>query len=184
MVYLATPWRDLAWFCVLAEYGSERLARDEISRKGFTVFAPTIFKPATRARRNAVGAIIPAKPAGSAPLFGRYQFVQFRRSDPWEDIRGLPGVEGILGTAPDSPVPISNHIIDVIRLMCDANGCFHEKGEVPNSLVGKLLRLLEGPFSSFEGICDWAEDGEARVTITAFNRPCSVTVEQTAVEAV
>lgn len=151
---------------------------------GFEVFAPTIWKPATRARRNTVGAIIPARPAGVGPLFRTYFFARFRLIDYWRTRDGLPNVETILGLASHAPTPVPDRAMEFLRGMCDADGCFHEDGEVPNTLVGKMLRLLEGPFVGFEGICDWAEDGEARATITAFNRPCPVTVDQEMVEVV
>lgn len=91
-------------------------------------------------------------------------------------------VDTILGLAPDAPTPLSDRVIDLIRGMCDANGCYHEDGDTPNTLVGALLRLLSGPFAGFEGVCDWSKDGKARVPVTVFGRSCPITVDQAMVE--
>lgn len=175
---------DLArWYCARTRYDSEQAAAEEIGSQGFDVFAPTISKPATRARRNAVGAIIPARPARTAPLFKTYIFSRFRLIDYWRSRQHLPSVEAILGLA-DAPTPMPDRAMDLIRGMCDAGGCYHEDGDVPNSLVGALMRLLEGPFTGFEAVCDWSDGQQVRVPIQLFGRECPITVDQTAVELV
>lgn len=151
---------------------------------GFEVFAPTIWKPATRARRNAVGALIPGRPASVGPLFKTYVFSRFRLVDHWQQIRDLPSIETILGLAPDSPTPMPERAMELIRGMCDADGCFHEAGDAPNSLVGALVRMLDGPMSGFEGVCDWSDDQRVRVLLSLFGRDCPITVDQAAVELV
>jgi transcription antitermination factor NusG len=199
---------DPHWYCVLAQHAGEsdaadevrarhfeagkprprktpaEAAADEISAKGFEVFAPTIWKPATRARRNAVGALIPGRPAGAGPLFGRYIFSRFRLVDYWIARSELPSVETLLGLAPYAPTRMPERAMELIRGMCDANGCFHEGGDVPNSLVGALVRVLDGPFISFEGIVDWSDDDRVRVMLGIFGRECPTIFDQTAVEVV
>jgi transcription antitermination factor NusG len=165
-------------------YGGERQAAAECRSAGFDVFAPTIFKPATRARRNAVGAIIPARPASAVPLFPNYIFSRFRVIDYWRYRGDLPSVAGLLSLAPDAPTPMPDRAISLIRGMCGADDCYHEDGDTPNTLVGALLRLLSGPFSGFEGICDWSGDGKARMPVTFCGRPCPITVDQEMVEVV
>lgn len=128
--------------------------------------------------------MIPARPACEAPLFGNYIFSRFTRHAYWQQLREMECVDTILGLAPDAPTPLPDRVISLIRGMCDANGCYHEDGDTPNTLVGALLRLLSGPFSGFEGICDWSEDGKARVPVTVFGRSCPVTVDQAMVEVV
>lgn len=193
----------LRWYCIRTAYApewwAERAARlllfpppayervpaaaEAIRSAGFEVFAPTIFKPATKRRRNVVGAMIPARPAGERPLFGNYIFARFTRHAYWQQLRDMACVDTILGLAPEAPTPLPDRAIDLIRGMCDAGGCYHEDGDTPNTLVGALLRVLSGPFSGFEGVCDWSEDGEARLELTIFNRPCPTVFDQTMVEA-
>jgi transcription antitermination factor NusG len=181
----AVVWNDVPrWYCVRSQYASEALATAQIVKAGFEVFVPTELKPATRARRNAIGAIIPARPARVVGLFPRYQFVQFRRRDQWQKIRELPGVDCILGTAHDTPIPMPERAMEFLRGMCDADGRFHENGEAPNSLVGALVRMTEGPMTMFEGICDWSDGQRVRVLLALFGRPCPVTVDQAVVEMV
>jgi transcription antitermination factor NusG len=175
---------DLRWYCIRSRYALEQDAEAEIWMAGFEVFAPTIWKPATRARRNTVGAIIPARPAGVGPLFKTYFFARFRLIDYWQQIRDLPSIETILGLAPDSPTPMPEHAMELIRGMCGADGCYHEDGDEPNSLVGALVRMLDGPMSSFEGVCDWSDGQRVRVLLSLFGRDCPITVDQDAVETV
>lgn len=172
------------WYCAHTRYASESDAADAISAAGFEVFAPTIWEAATRARRNAEGARIPAKEAGVGPLFRTYIFARFRISDFWQQIRDMPSIDTILGLAPDAPTAMPERAIELIRGMCDANGCFHEAGDAPNSMVGKLLRMMDGPMTSFEGPCDWSDGQRVRVLLSIFGRPCPIIVDQDAVEAV
>jgi transcription antitermination factor NusG len=194
---------DLHWYCIRTAYApewwAERAARlllfpppayerepaaaEAIRSAGFEVFAPTIFKPATRRRRNVVGAMIPARPAGERPLFGNYIFARFARHGYWQQLRDMECVDTILGLAPDAPTPLPDRAIELIRGMCDANGCFHERGEVPNSLVGTLMRVTDGSFTSFEGICDWSDGQRVRLMLAMFGRPCPTVFDQTMVEA-
>jgi transcription antitermination factor NusG len=183
VVYFARP-QDLQWYCVRTQWGEDRTAAIEIGMAGFDSFAPTMLKPAVRARRLVSGQIRPARPARIEPLFLRYQFARFRRSDDWQRIRELPGVEGILGPAPDMPSAVSDAAIDVIRGMCSANGCLYPAGELPSSMVGTQVRMLEGPMISFEGMCDWSDGERVRVLLSLFGRPCPVTVLREAVEAI
>lgn len=178
------PAEDLRWYCVHTRYGCEDTAAVEIGELGFQVFAPTIFMPATRRRRNAVGAMIPARPASSEPLFRDYIFSQFRLVDRWQRIRALSSVDGILGAGSLAPQPVPERAIELIRGRCDAFGCFHENAEQPNSLVGAMLRVIDGAFSSFSGPCDWSEDGRVRVLLSMFGRECPIEIDEGAVELV
>jgi len=184
-VVIWQPADGLRWYCVRTRYEDEKLAAIQIGLAGFDVFAPTVWKPAMRARRDAFGVLRPARPAHLRPLFQRYQFVRFHLSDNWQDIRELPGVDGILGTAPDRPVAMPAWAIEQIRSRCSENGCVYPSspGQPENALVGKLVRLTEGPMTSFEGICDWSDSKRVRVLLSLFGRDCPITVDQTAVEA-
>jgi transcription antitermination factor NusG len=181
ILYLARP--DVPhWYCVRTRDVTDAAA--EIWSQGFEVFEPTIWRPATRRRRNVVGAMIPARPAGEAPLFRPYIFSRFRLIDFWRLRDKLPSVETILGLAPDAPTPLPDWAIARVRGMCDGSGCYHEGDDTPNSLVGHLLRILGGAFTSFEGKCESSGDGEVEVMLRMFGRDCPVMVDQCDVELV
>jgi transcription antitermination factor NusG len=183
IVYLERP--DAArWYCARTRYGCEQDAAAEILSQGFEVFAPSIWKPATRARRNAAGAMIPAREASFGPLFRTYIFARFRLADYWQARSRVPSVEAILGLAPDAPTPLPDRAVELIRGMCDADGCFHEDGEAPNSLVGSLVRMTEGPMDRFEGVCDWSDGQRVRVLLSLLGRDNPVTVPTAWVEPV
>lgn len=179
-VYLPRP--DAAhWYCVRTRDASDAAA--EIWSQGFEVFEPTIWRPATRRRRNVMGAMIPARPAGDGPLFRPYIFARFRLIDYWRARNDLPSVETLLGLTVGAPTPVPEWIIGQIRGMCDASGCYHERGDTPNSLVGTLMRVLDGPFTSFEGLCDWSDGQNVRLALALFGRDCPTVFDQTMVEA-
>jgi transcription antitermination factor NusG len=176
---------DLArWYCLRSRSTCVEAAEAELWIAGFEVFAPTIHRPATRARRNAVGAIIPAHPAGFAPLFGGYLFARFRLTDYWRARADLPSVDCILGLTHNAPTPMPDRAMELIRGMCDADGCYHEKahGKAPNSLVGKLVRMVDGPMTSFTGKVISSDRHMVRVLLNLLGRDCPITVDQTAVE--
>jgi transcription antitermination factor NusG len=182
VVYLPRP-VQAQWYCVRARHGSVVDAAAEIWLQGFEVFEATIWKPATRRRRNVLGAMIPARPAGERPLFGSYILSRFRLADFWRARDDLPSVEGVLGLTCGTATPIPDWIIGQIRGRCDASGCYHERGDTPNSLVGTLMRVLDGPFTSFEGLCDWSDGQNVRVALAIFGRDCPTVFDQTQVEA-
>jgi hypothetical protein len=77
-----------AWTSIIARRPSLRgnshsgRADIQIRLAGFTVFAPSLWKAATRPRRDANGVTRPGRPDRIVPSFARYLFVRFSRTDP------------------------------------------------------------------------------------------------------
>jgi transcription antitermination factor NusG len=176
---------------VRTEADADRLAAQEIGLAGFEVFAPTELVPARRARRDAGGRVQPARPAHVAPLFRSYLFTRFSRAEPWQQILELPGVERILGPAPDMPTALPDTVIHAVRGLCSANGCLYPRGvspawnvlPAPPSVVGTVLRVTDGPLAGTEGLCEWTDGQLLRMLVGAFGRQCPVTVRRQWTEA-
>lgn len=182
----------LRWYCVRTDFGAETKASIEIGLAGFQGFAPTVWKPAVPARRDSRGAIRPARPDRVEPMFHRYQFVGFKRSDNWQIVRGLPGVDCILGTAADMPSAMPDSAIEAIWVVCQANGCSYPEGvdlldlqaPIPHK-VGSVLRLVGGVLSDHDltGICEWSSAARVRLLLRILGRDVRVTVPWLSAEA-
>ena len=177
------------WHCVRSKPGADLTADIEIRLAGFDLFAPTLWKPATPARRVG-GCVRPARPDRVVSLFPTYLFVRFRRfSDHWARIRELPGVDYILGARPDTPSPMPDLVIETIRSLCSPNGCVYPPPPVdPDRTTpippGASVLLADGAMIGLTGICTWSDSKRVRLLLEILGRGVSVTVPRASVEAV
>ena len=182
------------WYCVRTGHGEEIAADIAIRLAGYTVFSPSLWKPATIARRNPNGSIRPALPDRIEPLFRRYLFVAFTRSaDDWQLLRRLAGVDSILGTTPDTPAAVPHEAIALIRQLpgMQRNDCLYPENveltggaPVVHLTPGSTARLLGGPLGDLTGICQWSDSKRVRFLLQLFGREVLMTVPRAAVEAV
>jgi transcription antitermination factor NusG len=192
-VITAQPITDVPrWYCVRTGHGAELTADIEIRLAGFTLFAPSLWKPATPARRDAKGAMHAAKPARIVPLFPRYLFVQFvRAADAWQQIRRLPGVDGFIGASDENPSTVPEQAIALLRRMCQPNECVYppktnlQDLHAPVPLdVGSSARLLSGPMAELVGIVAMSDGRRVRLLLEIMGSLVPADVEQAAVEPV
>ena len=59
------------WYCVRTSFHGEIRTDLDIRDLGFSVFAPSLWRPPARARRDRNGVLRPARPARLVPLFPR-----------------------------------------------------------------------------------------------------------------
>jgi len=177
------------WHCVRSLPGEDLTADIEIRLAGFDLFAPTLWKPATPARRDG-GCIRPARPDRIEALFPTYMFVRFNRfSDPWHRIGHLPGVDYILGTRPDTPSAMPDRVIEDIQSLCSANGCIYPPPPTdPDHTTpippGASVLLASGAMIGLTGICQWSDGKRVRLLLEILGRGVAVTVPRASVEAV
>ena len=182
------------WYCVRTSFHGEIRTDLDIRDLGFSVFAPSLWRPPARARRDRNGVLRPARPARLVPLFPRYLFVKFRRDlDHWHSIARLETVDCIFGSTPLRPTPVPDKAIDLIRGLCAPNDCVYPDNRrmtegyapaIPRAPIeaGTRTRLMSGPMADLSGICTWSDGKRVRLLLEIMGRPVSVTVAQAAVE--
>lgn len=124
------------------------------------------------------------------PMFRRYQFVRFSRSDPWQQIGRLPGVDGLLGVSADTPTPMPDAAIALVRGCCEANDCQYPEAFdfldalAPLSIAdGTAVRLLAGVMADRVGVSEWSDSKRTRLLLSLFGRDIRLTVPRAWVEA-
>jgi transcriptional antiterminator RfaH len=142
-----------SWFVVRTQSRAEEKAMLHLTNQGFTTYLPRYRRRVRHARRNQVVL---------RPLFPGYLFVSL---DPdrcrWRSINGTVGVREIL-TNGDSPLAVSDRIIDEIRAREDETGAV--KLAAPSFAPGQAVRLLEGPLADLNGLFEEMRD-ENRIVL-------------------
>lgn len=135
------------WGVALARPNMERTALVNLARQGYESYAPRI-QDLTARRVN--GQLV--KVRQEQFLFGRYFFV--RIMDTWRSITGTKGISQLLMNN-DKPVLLHAHEISKLKSR-EVNGLVRLPRRVAlnNALSdGASVRVSEGVFSGFKGVC-------------------------------
>jgi len=123
-----------------------------------------------------------AKVQSERKFFPGYILVKMELTDAaWSVVQAQPRVTGFLG-GKGKPVPITNAEADRLIKQMD------EGVERPRSTIsfdiGEEVRVIEGPFESFNGIVEEADDEKERlkVSVSIFGRSTPVELEYSQVE--
>lgn len=187
--------RDIfRWYVARTRHGQTALADREIRQAGYTVFAPTIFKPAVPPRRDSTGVMRPGKPDRVDYLFVRYVIVSLNLSDPaWRDVLHCDGVEHIISSydginAIGIPIAVPDEAVANIRGLLNANDCVDTRELIVATAKpikpGTKVRLLEGPLIDREAICEMSDGDRFMLLINMLGRPMLIPMAQSAVEVV
>ncbi len=181
------------WYVVRTAYGEERRADIAMRTDGFTIFNPSVFRVATAPRRDSAGVMRRGRPEYITSLFPRYFFTQLNLSDPgWHRITRLPGVECLLSglsvdrEAPGAPIAVPDQQIELVRAMCEPNGCIYPPDHLHGSPidVGTCVRLLSGSMEGHTGICEWSDGKRIKLLMSILGRAVPVVVACASVEAI
>jgi len=96
-------------------------------------------------------------------------------------IKNTPKVTGFLG-ADSKPMPISDSEADRIKGQVK-EGVEHPKSSISFD-IGEKVRVMDGPFASFEGLVEEIDEGRSRVkvAVSIFGRATPVELEFAQVE--
>lgn len=135
------------WFVVQIKPNGTRLARENLGRQGFEIFAPERLEGRAERRK---------------PLFPGYLFVRF---DPmasgWQAIRSTRGVTRLLTTQRHAPAPMPDGFVAALMAQCDAEGVFLPAERMD---PGDRVRIASGPFADLIGRIEKL-DANGRLTV-------------------
>lgn len=107
-----------------------------------------------------------------------YVFVHMvMNEDSWYLVRNLPWVAGFVGGNSERPAPVSNREIErILGRMEDGGIKPHPK---TSFAPGEVVRIVDGPFSEFDGVVDSVnyEKNRLTVSVSIFGRSTPVELE-------
>ena len=98
--------------------------------------------------------------------------------DTWHVIRKIRGVTGFVGTASNDPTPLTEEEVYAMGV--------EKKEIIVNYAVGDLVRIMDGPLSSFTGTVESieVENNTVNVIVSMFGRETPVEFELDQIEVV
>ena len=112
-------------------------------------------------------------------VFPGYVLVKMVYSDDtWHVIRNIRGVTGFVGTSSNDPTPLTEEEVYAMGV--------EKKEIIINYQVGDIVRILDGPLSTFTGTVESIEidKNAVSVVVSMFGRETSVEFELDQVEVV
>ncbi|MFA7276808.1 MAG: transcription termination/antitermination protein NusG [Pseudobdellovibrionaceae bacterium] len=117
-------------------------------------------------------------------VFPGYVLAKIDMSDEiWHLVKNTPKVTGFLG-AGNKPSPISEK--EAQRLMTQLQEGIEKPRSTISFDIGEKVKVMEGPFASFEGMVEEvdSEKGRVKVSVSIFGRATPVELEFAQVEKV
>jgi len=115
-------------------------------------------------------------------VFPGYVLAKLDMSDEiWHLVKDTPKVTGFLGGG-NKPVPISEK--EAARLITQLQEGIEKPRAAITFDIGEKVKVMEGPFASFEGLVEEVDDekGRVKVSVSIFGRATPVELEYTQVE--
>lgn len=115
-------------------------------------------------------------------VFPGYVLAKMDLSDEvWHMVKNTPKVTGFLG-AGNKPSPISEK--EAARLMTQLQEGIEKPRSTITFDIGEKVKVMEGPFASFEGMVEEVDDekGRVKVSVSIFGRATPVELEFSQVE--
>lgn len=132
---------------------------------------------------NTVKMVNGQKQTKAEKFFPSYMFVQmFFNDHTWHLVRGTPKITGFVGGEKTRPAPVPEAEVARINQQM-AVGAEKPKPKI-NFSEGELVRVVDGPFSNFNGTVEEInyEKGKVKVLVSIFGRPTPVELDFVQVE--
>jgi transcriptional antiterminator NusG len=159
----------------VAQLITEQAESNELTHQIEDVMVPT--EEVVEVRRG-------ARVQSERKFFPGYILVKMELTDEaWQLVTSQPRVTGFLG-GKGKPVPITN--AEAERLMHQMSEGVERPRTTVTFDIGEQVRVSDGPFASFNGFVEEADDDKARlkVTVSIFGRSTPVELEYSQVEKI
>ncbi len=171
------------WYIVHAHSGMEKKVADQIreraQQKGLTERFEDVLVP----METYVDVKKGKKVNAERRFFPGYVLVKMQlNDDTWQLVKNTPRVTGFLGGGGNKPQPISQREVDEIMNAVE-EGLSSPKHAV-QFLPGDSVKITDGPFDSFVGVVEEADDvrNKLKVAVSIFGRSTPVELDFTQVE--
>ncbi len=166
-----------AWYIVHTYTGFEEKVKasllERIKQAGQEEYFGEILVPTEKVVEMVKG----VKRTSSRKFFPGYILVNVElNDDTWHTVRGTPKVTGFVGND-RNPQPLSDE--EAMKLISRIKeGAEKPKPKVAYS-VGDKVRVVDGPFTNFQGVVDevFPDKGRVRVMVSIFGRETPVELE-------
>lgn len=151
----------------------ERIRQNKLDEKFGDILIPS---------ESVVQLVKGQKQTTSRKFFPGYMFVQmFLDESTWHLVKGTTKVTGFVGSSTKPPAVPENEVLRITQQM--AVGAEKPRPKV-NFVEGEAIRVIDGPFSSFNGTVEEInlDKGKVKVLVSIFGRPTPVELDFVQVE--